>query len=195
MKFPLSKPYKNFCIFETMAINGVGCTTLVLQDTLRENNIHPGLCEYWFVPPIPSTETEHLMTFMIAGWLGTAGILQEPTNRHDRGEAEEGARARHPRRCRRPEAGCGKAQTTRRLSEQLPAGLVHTEARGAQGGSRRDLKCASPASSSSAFASASAFASVSAFASAFASASAFAVAVAHCAISVAPALDATTASP
>lgn len=83
MKFPISKPYRNFCIFETVAINGVGCTTLVLQDTLRESNIHPGLCEYWFVPPVPYTETEHLMTFMIAGWLGTAGILQAFINLDD----------------------------------------------------------------------------------------------------------------
>lgn len=83
MKFPLSNPYRNFCIFETFAINGVGCTTLVLQDTLRENNIHPGLSEYWFSRPIPYTESEHLMTFMIAGWLGTAGILQAFINFDD----------------------------------------------------------------------------------------------------------------
>ena len=76
MKIPLAPKYRNFCIFESVAINGVGCTSLTLQDTLREHLPHPGFYEYWFSNQISQTEPEHLMIFMIAGWLFTAGSLQ-----------------------------------------------------------------------------------------------------------------------
>ena len=76
MKVLLNPQYKKFCMFESIAINGVGCTSLVFQDTLRENTNYPGLYEYWFTPPIPQTESEYLMAFMIAAWLTTAGLLQ-----------------------------------------------------------------------------------------------------------------------
>ena len=76
MKIILSPKYKNFCLFESVAINGVGCTSLIFQDFLRDNIAYPGLYEFWFNPPIPQTETEYLMTFMIASWLATAGSLQ-----------------------------------------------------------------------------------------------------------------------
>lgn len=76
MKILLTPKYKNFCVFESIAINGVGCTSLVFQDTLRDKIPYPGLYEYWFHTPIPHTDTEFLMSFMIAAWLATAGSLQ-----------------------------------------------------------------------------------------------------------------------
>ena len=72
--------YARFCAFETCAINGVGCTSLVFQTQLRDVCPYPGLYEYWFSPPIPATDTEFLMTFMIAGWLAVAGVLQAAIN-------------------------------------------------------------------------------------------------------------------
>ena len=72
----LSPQYASFCAFETLAINGVGCGTLVFQDQLAAACPYPGFYEFWFAPPIPSNEVEHLMCYMIAGWLAVAGILQ-----------------------------------------------------------------------------------------------------------------------
>lgn len=76
--------YARFCVFETAAINGVGCTTLVFQDQLRESCPYPGLYDYWFSGAVPATETEHLMSFMIAAWLATAGLLQAVINFDER---------------------------------------------------------------------------------------------------------------
>ena len=76
----LAPSYKSFCVFETVAINGVGCGTLVWQDQLASACPYPGLYEFWFAPPIPLSSTEHLMCYMIAGWLG---ILQAVVNFDD----------------------------------------------------------------------------------------------------------------
>lgn len=72
----LSPRYHAFCAFETLAINGVGCGTLVFQDPLKASCPFPGLYEYWFAPPLPSNDVEHLMCYMIASWLAVAGMLQ-----------------------------------------------------------------------------------------------------------------------
>jgi hypothetical protein len=76
----LTPKYGTFCAFETVAINGVGCGTLVFQDQLAERCSFAAFYEYWFVPPIPLSETEHLMCYMIAAWLAVAGILQMSIN-------------------------------------------------------------------------------------------------------------------
>ena len=39
----LTPKYNAFCMFETFAINGVGCGTLVFQDQLSETCTYPGL--------------------------------------------------------------------------------------------------------------------------------------------------------
>lgn len=72
----LTPRYNAFCAFETAAINGVGCSTLIFQDQLRASCPIPQLYEFWFTPPIPYGEVEHLMSFMIAAWLAVlqAGI-------------------------------------------------------------------------------------------------------------------------
>ena len=72
----LTPQYKGFCVFETVAINGVGCGTLVFQESLSEICPYPGLYEFWFSPPIPTSDVEHLMCYMIAAWLFVAGVLQ-----------------------------------------------------------------------------------------------------------------------
>lgn len=72
----LTPRYGAFCAFETVAINGVGCTTLVFQEQLSAACPYPGLYEYWFAPPLPTTSAEHLMCYMIAAWLAVAGALQ-----------------------------------------------------------------------------------------------------------------------
>ena len=72
----LTPKYAAFCAFETLAINGVGCGTLVFQDQLSSICPYPGLYEYWFSSHIPVTSVEYLMCYMIAGWLGVAGLLQ-----------------------------------------------------------------------------------------------------------------------
>ena len=79
----LTPNYAAFCAFETVAINGVGCGTLVFQDQLREIAPDPRLYEFWFAPPIPATEGEHLMCYMIAAWLAVAGVLQCSINFDD----------------------------------------------------------------------------------------------------------------
>ena len=79
----LTPQYASFCAFETLAINGVGCGTLVFQDQLAASCPYPGLYEYWFAPPLPVTSVEHLMCYMIAGWLAVAGILQFGINFDD----------------------------------------------------------------------------------------------------------------
>ena len=79
----LQPKYARFCLFETIAINGVGCGTLIFQDQLRNTCPYPGLYEFWFHPPIPTTESEYLMTYMIAAWLATAGVLQAFINFDD----------------------------------------------------------------------------------------------------------------
>ena len=76
----LSPKYRAFCAFETLAINGVGCSTLVLQDQLASVCPYPGLYEFWFAPPVPTTSVEHLMCYMVAGWLAVAGLLQASIN-------------------------------------------------------------------------------------------------------------------
>ena len=76
----LTPSYSAFCTFETVAINGVGCGSLVLQDQLAASCPYPGLYEFWFAPPIPISELDHLMCFMIAGWLFVAGVLQGVIN-------------------------------------------------------------------------------------------------------------------
>lgn len=76
----LTPQYSRFCAFETVAINGVGCGTLVFQDHLSASCPYPGLYEFWFAPPIPLSSTEHLMCFMIASWLAVAGVLQAAIN-------------------------------------------------------------------------------------------------------------------
>ena len=80
----LSKPYLQFCTFETIGINSVGLGTLVFQDQLRESCPYPGLYQFWFTPPIPASETEHLMCSMIAGWLMVAAVLQAFINFDDK---------------------------------------------------------------------------------------------------------------
>ncbi len=72
----LTPRYNAFCAFETLAINGVGCGTLVFQDQLSASCPYPGLYEFWFAPPIPTSDVEHLMCYMIAAWLAVAGALQ-----------------------------------------------------------------------------------------------------------------------
>jgi len=89
MKLPLlskslSRPYFQFCVFETTAINSVGLSTLVFQDNLQEICPYPGLYEFWFNPPIPSTDIEYLMTYMIAGWIFVAAMLQASINFDDK---------------------------------------------------------------------------------------------------------------
>ena len=79
----LTPRYSTFCAFETIAINGIGCSTLVFQEQLRASCPIPQLYEFWFSPPIPSGEVEHLMTLMIASWLAVAGILQAAINFDD----------------------------------------------------------------------------------------------------------------
>ena len=79
----LTPNYAAFCAFETLAINGIGCTSLVFQDQLKSICPYPGLYEYWFSPHIPITDVEHLMCYMIAGWLGVAGVLQWGINFDD----------------------------------------------------------------------------------------------------------------
>lgn len=80
MKTILSKPYLNFCRLETSAINAVGFTTLTFQEQLRENCDIPQLYEFWLNKPIPETEGEVVLSFMMAGWIGVAGILQAAIN-------------------------------------------------------------------------------------------------------------------
>lgn len=89
MKIPLlskslARPYFNFCVFETTAINSVGLGTLVFQDDLKEICPYPGLYEFWFNPPIPANDIEHLMTYMIAGWIFVAATLQAAINFDDK---------------------------------------------------------------------------------------------------------------
>ena len=79
----LTRQYAAFCAFETLAINGVGCGTLVFQDQLSAACPYPGLYEFWFAPPIPTNNVEHLMCYMIASWLAVAGILQGSINFDD----------------------------------------------------------------------------------------------------------------
>ena len=79
----LSPQYRTFCAFETLAINGVGCGTLVFQDQLATACPHAGLYEFWFAPPIPVSDAEHLMCYMIAAWLAVAGTLQCSINFDD----------------------------------------------------------------------------------------------------------------
>ena len=79
----LTPKYSAFCAFETVAINGVGCGTLVFQEKLSSICPYPGLYEYWFSPNIDITSVEHLMCYMIAGWLGVAGLLQWGINFDD----------------------------------------------------------------------------------------------------------------
>ena len=88
MKLPIvsttiSRPYFNFCVIETTAINSVGIGTLVFQDDLREICPIPAFYEFWFNPPIPTNEIEHLMTYMIAGWIFVAATLQASINFDD----------------------------------------------------------------------------------------------------------------
>jgi hypothetical protein len=54
----LTPKYAAFCTFETLAINGVGCGTLVFQDQLSYICPYPGLYEYWFSSHIPDTSVE-----------------------------------------------------------------------------------------------------------------------------------------
>ena len=72
----LTPQYRTFCAFETFAINGVGCGSLVFHDQLASACSHPGWYEFWFAPPIPMNDTEQLMCYMIASWLALAGVLQ-----------------------------------------------------------------------------------------------------------------------
>ena len=87
MKFPLTRKlsptYRSFCLFETVAINSIGCGSLAFQNQLRDALDYPGLYQYWFVAPIPSTEAELLLSYMLAGWLAVAGILQGAINLND----------------------------------------------------------------------------------------------------------------
>ena len=76
----LTPQYAAFCAFETLAINGVGCGSLVFQDELSAMCPYPGLYEFWFAPPIPASDIEHLMCYMIAAWLAVAGVLQGSVN-------------------------------------------------------------------------------------------------------------------
>lgn len=76
----LTPQYRAFCVFETFAINGVGCSTLVLHDQLAAVCPYPGLYEFWFAPPVPVNDVEHLMSYMIASWLAVAGVLQFSIN-------------------------------------------------------------------------------------------------------------------
>lgn len=84
MKIPLSKGYKTFCACESLAINAVGATSLAFQPELRALHTFPGLTEYWFNAPIPSTESELLLCTMMAGWIFVAGALQAVINFDDR---------------------------------------------------------------------------------------------------------------
>lgn len=79
----LTPNYAKFCVFETIAINGVGCSSLIFQEQLKNVCPYPGLYEYWFSPHIMFTNVEYLMCYMIAGWLGVAGILQWAINFDD----------------------------------------------------------------------------------------------------------------
>ena len=76
MKLSPQYQYRAFCAFETVAINGVGCGTLVFHDQLHSVSPHPALYDYWFSAGIPQTGSEHLMCYMIAAWLAVAGVLQ-----------------------------------------------------------------------------------------------------------------------
>lgn len=79
----LTPGYGAFCAFETVAINGVGCATLLFQDQLEAACPFPALYEFWFAPPVPVTAPEHLMCYMIAAWLAVAGTLQCSINFDD----------------------------------------------------------------------------------------------------------------
>ena len=76
----LTPKYSAFCAFESLAINGIGCGSLVFQDQLSAACPYPGLYEFWFSQHIPATSTEHLMCYMIASWLFVAGVLQGAIN-------------------------------------------------------------------------------------------------------------------
>ena len=76
----LTPAYRNFCAFETVAINGIGCGTLVFQDQLSATCPYPGLYEFWLAPPAPATETEQLLCLMMAAWIGVAGTVQCAVN-------------------------------------------------------------------------------------------------------------------
>lgn len=72
----LTPPYRAFCAFETVAINGVGCATLTFQDALSAACPYPGLYQFWLVPTAAPSEAETLLGLMLAGWLAVAGTLQ-----------------------------------------------------------------------------------------------------------------------